>query len=187
MNTRNMNEKEIEGFERLQREMEAIRLDMIEFETGLRHEYAIPEEAGLQANGRITLGGGSLRKKPRRGAPKRLADKIPIEEIDKLSGLRAGLGGANLALDRFVLKLREECDAPFAAKLDGKHRWMTPDGKEYYVPLEGNEEDEEDEGDEPLEEDEFDEAADAAADEVAEALAPVVDLPTSRPEAPCED
>jgi len=134
--TRNMNDDEKRRFEILNREREACRLDLQDFENAMKADYNLPAEVGVQPNGVFTLGKARLRAtKARPGAPKSRQHKMLSAEVDKLSQLRTAMEKKRAEIERFIFDMRVACDAPHVAKLNADFNWCRPDTAEPYVAV----------------------------------------------------
>ena len=158
--TRNPNDTEKRTFDNLNREREALRLNLMDFETEVKTSYALPAECGVAPNGAFVMGNAPLPnrillKKAKPGTPKKRLAAMTQGEVDKMSELRSAMQMKVTAIERFIHELRVECDAPHVAKMNADFDWCRPDtGAVYCAPdadseMEGDAEPYVDPGDEP--------------------------------------
>lgn len=134
MNTRNITEDEIQQYERLQRDLQGKKLELMEFEQKLQEDYEIPAEAGINAKGVFVLGNTSLRDlKTKKIAPKHMQPGLSKEEMRRLSQLRAAVNRCNVEIEKYMYLLKSMCDAPHFAKLNSSYLWVRPDTGEPFV------------------------------------------------------
>lgn len=127
METRNPSECEIDEYDRLSAEIEDARLAAEELEIDIRVRFALPADVTVGGDGSFMLGPQRLRQKSKPGAPLRLQDRLPADDLVKLIALRADLDRARHLQSRKAQELRAACKAPHFARLDSMWRWVSPD------------------------------------------------------------
>lgn len=127
METRNPSEREIDEYDALAAAIEDARLQLEELEIDIRVKFALPSDVTVAGDGSFMLGPQRLRQKPKPGAPLRLQDRLPAEDLMRLVALRADVDRARHLQSKKAQELRAACRAPHFARLDSQWRWVSPD------------------------------------------------------------